>query len=93
MKATELAEMLTLIIDDIDALEKQTAAHRRIRTLLSAARISSGHLIRDENILARQGKEYFNNTPAVEQKIIVVAEQISTAELTSKKDNIKKPKV
>jgi hypothetical protein len=86
MKATELKTKLNTLIEEVSEMQ-QSAIVRRIRMLLMSANVATDSIIKGEAILEKQGKEYFDTTPEIEQPIKIEVKP----EQEKKTDNIKKP--
>jgi len=87
MKATELKTKLHELIEEVSSMS-QSAIVRRIRMLLMSASVATDSIIKGEAILERQGKEFFDTTPEIEQPIKVEVKP----QAEPKSDNIKKPR-
>lgn len=88
MTAQELKDKISDIVETIEQ-GKKTLPLRRIQTILIQAMRNCDHLIRDEKIIAAQGKEYFENKDGVNPKAEL---KIELPPKIDKKDNIKLPK-
>jgi hypothetical protein len=86
MKASELKEKLHTLIEEVSSMN-QSAIVRRIRMLLMSASVATDSIAKDEAILERQGKEFFDTTPEIEKPIKVEVKP----QAEPKSDNIKKP--